>query len=57
MHSNIYSVAKMLFVTSTKEVIFSPGFVRPSVCLFVNEITQKNLLTDFDEIFSICLKR
>ena len=32
---------KCNIVTSTKEVMFSPGFVSPSVCLFVNNITQK----------------
>ena len=32
------------------------GFVSLFVCLFVNKITQK-ILTDFDEIFRICLKR
>ena len=32
--------------------MFSPGFVS----LFVNKITQK-FMTDFDEIFRICLKR
>ena len=29
------------FVTSAKEVMFLPGFVCPSVSLFVSEITQK----------------
>ena len=41
--------------TSAKEVMFLPGFVCPSVCLFVNKITQK-LRTDFDIIFRICPK-
>ena len=30
-----------MIITSTKEVMFSPGFVCASVCLFVNKITQK----------------
>ena len=29
------------FVISAKEVMFLPGFVCPSVCLFVNKITEK----------------
>ena len=41
------------FITSANEVMFSPGFVCGFVSLFVNKIT----LTNFDEIFTICLKR
>ena len=45
MHFPIYlfcvSHQALYLFTSAKEVMFSPGFVCPSVCLFVNKITLK----------------
>ena len=52
-----HSFFQIYFIfTSAKEVMFLPGFDCRFVSLFLNHITQ-NLWMDFDEIFSICLKR
>jgi len=43
------SLTSFIFITSTKEVMFSSLFVCLSVCLFVSNFAQK-LLNDLHEI-------
>ena len=40
LFSSVIQLISGIF-TSAKEVMFSPGFVCLSVCLFVNKISQK----------------
>ena len=39
--SKVHVILYNIFITSAKEVMFSPGFVSGFVSFFVNKITQK----------------
>ena len=43
---DVVIIMGLSLITSAKKLMFSPGFLCPSGCLFVNKITQ-NLMDGF----------